>query len=147
MPDPSTLFGVDLASVRDRLAALDYFTGVQDIQAGSEAIAGLAAFIPPAAFVSIGDENYEPNKLIGSHRQRATVTLSVLFCIPSERVAGDTADEVEQARKVILARLIGWQPDGAEKALEASRYSVRLIADGLIWGEWRFRTVFQLAAA
>jgi hypothetical protein len=114
MPDPSTMFGVNLASIRDRLRALDYFTGVEDIQSGAEAISGLAAFIPPAAFVSIASESYEPNKVIGGHRQRATVSVSVLFCIAGERIAGDTSDEVEQARKVILAQLAGWQPEGAE---------------------------------
>jgi len=148
MPSPETLFGVDLIAVRDRLRSLEYFNSVDDIQAGSEAIQGLKPFTPPAAFVSIARESYERNRYAsGGHGQRATVNLSVLFCVPAERADGRQSDEVEAARKVILAQLIGWTPAGAQQALEAVSYNVRLIADGLVWGEWLFRTSFDMQAA
>lgn len=144
MADPETLFGVDLSAVRDRLETLSYFTGVQDIQGGAEALSGLTAFRPPAAFVSIARESYEPNRLAsGGHAQRATTIISVLFCVPSTRADRGDGDEVEQARKVILALLKGWMPPGAAKPLEAVDYRVRLIAEGLVWGEWQFRTSFD----
>lgn len=148
MADPENAFGINLGEVRDRLATLDYFTSVQDIQAAAQAIDATAPFIPPAAFVSIGRETYEPNRYAaGGHAQRATVTLSVLFCVPATRADGATSDEVEQARKAIRLILMGWKPGGADKALEAGSYSVRLIADGLIWGEWLFATSFDTSAA
>jgi len=144
MADPDTLFGVQLGTIRDRLATLSYFTGVHDIQAGSEAISGEAPFVPPAAFVSTAAETYGPNRYAaGGHGQRATTDVSVLFCVPAQRADSATADEVEQARKAILAILAGFTPDGADKPLDAVRYQVRLIADSLVWGEWIFRTGFN----
>jgi len=145
--DPETLFGVDLKAVRERLGALEYFTSVDTVQAATEAITGAEVAIPPAAFVSIMQENYAANRYAaGGHAQRATVELSVLFCIPGERIDGELPDEVERARKLILAVLIGWQPPGADVALEARSYAVRMIAEGLVWGEWRFRTGFDMQA-
>jgi hypothetical protein len=148
MADPETLFGVDLSSIRDRLALLDYFTGIHDIQAGSEAMAGLRPFIPPAAFVSISAETYEPNRYAaGAHGQRATPIISVLCALPAARADDALGDEVEQARKVVLAQLNGWTPDGAGKALEARRYSIRSVDAGLVWFEWLFATSFQLISS
>ena len=145
MADPETLFGVDLKSVRDRLELLSYFTGIHDIQAGSEAIAGTRAFIPPAAFVSIASETYERNRYAaGAHGQRAETIISVLCCIPANRADDALADEVEQARKVVLAQLKGWTPTGADKQLEARRYSIRSVDAGLVWFEWLFATSFDL---
>lgn len=147
MADPSTDFGVDLSSIETRLALLEYFTGVRDIQAGSQAISGDEPFVPPAAFVSVATENYEPNRLAsGGHAQQATIGISVLFCVPAQRADNGLGDEVEHARKLISAQLVGFTPDGALKPLDAFRYSVRLIDEGLIWGEWIFRTRFDLRA-
>lgn len=143
--NPEDLFGVDLSAVRDRLKTLGYFTDAQDIQAGADALSGLTPFIPPAAFVSIARETYEPNRYAtGAHGQRGTAILSFLFCVPSTRADKATGDEVEQARKAIAALMKGWQPPGAQKALELVDYRVRLIADGLVWGEWQMRTTFDL---
>jgi hypothetical protein len=148
MPDPSTMFGVDLASIRDRLRLLDYFNSVDDVQAGAEAIEGRVPFSPPAAFVNVGDESYAKNRLAaGGHAQRAEVNISVLICIASARADGGLGDEVEQARKVVIAQLVAWQPDGATKPLEVNRWRIRLIDAGLIWGEIQFRTAFDLAVA
>lgn len=142
--DPEDLFGVDLSAVRDRLKTLAYFTDVQDIQGGAEALSGLAAFLPPAAFVSIARESYDGNRYAaGGHAQRGTVILSVLFCVPAQRADKRHSDEVEQARKAIAGVLKGWTPPGAEVPLDLVDYRVRLIADGLVWGEWQMRTSFN----
>lgn len=146
MANPETLFGVDLKAVRDRLATLSYFSSVDDVQGGAEALGGLRPFLPPAGFVSVARESYAPNRLAaGGHSQRATVVLSILFCVPAQRADGGVGDEVEQARKAVLAVLKGWQPPGAGKPLEAVDYRVRLIDKGLVWGEWQFRTAFDLS--
>lgn len=147
MADPSTLFGVDLKSIRTRLSALEYFTSVQDIQASGQAIQGIKAFIPPAAFVSVASETYERNRYAsGGHGQRATPIISVLFCVPAARADDNLGDEVEQARKVILAQLTGWKPTGALLGLEAVRYQVRQMDEFMIWAEWLFRTEYDLRA-
>lgn len=144
--NPETLFGVDLESIRERLETLGYFTSVQDIQGGAEALSGLTAFLPPAAFVSVARESYEGNKLAtGGHSQRANPVVSILFCVPSQRADNAAGDEVEQARKAIAGLLKGWQPPGAMKPLELVDYRVRLIADGLVWGEWQMKTAFALS--
>lgn len=142
--DPEDLFGVDIGAIRARIKTLAYFTDVQDIQGASEATGGMVAFIPPAAFVSIARESYAPNRYAsGGHAQLANVVISVLFCVPAVRADRDAGDEVEQARKAILAVLKGWSPPGADKALEAVDYRVRVIEGGLVWSEWQFRTSFD----
>lgn len=146
MADPEDLFGVDIKAVRDRLRLLKYFTDVQDIQGGAQAIGGYEPFVPPAAFVSIAAENYKPQKYAaGGFAQSCEAILSVLMCIPANRADSEKADEVEQARKVTAAQLLGWQPPGAISPLQAVRYQVRLIADGFIWPEWQFRTKFDIS--
>lgn len=140
-----TNFGVSLSDIRARMALLNYFTSIQDIQAGTQAFEGLAPFRPPAAFVSIANESFEPNRYAsGGHGQRASATVSILFCLQADRADDATNDEVEEVRKAVLAALRGYQPGGALKALESFRYQIRLIADGLIWGEWLFRTSYDL---
>jgi len=148
MPDPATLFGVDLESIRDRLRLLQFFNSVDDVQAGAEAIQGRVPFTPPAAFVNVGDETYARNRYAaGGHGQRGEVEVSVLLCFPSNRADGEVGDEVEQGRKVVIAQLVAWQPAGAIKPLEVKRSRIRLIEAGLIWVEVTFRTAFDLNVA
>jgi hypothetical protein len=145
MANPLNSSGVDLAEIRDRLKTLNYFTSVSDIQSAAQIIEGDISFLPPAAFVMVESESFEKNRYAaGGHGQRATVILSVLFCVPSQRAADDLSDEVEQARRAVRDVLKGWQPPGAQIALDASRYRVRLINDGLVWSEWLFRTTYDL---
>lgn len=145
MSDPTDLGGINLVDIRDRLRGLSYFNSVSDIQSAAQIIEGDISFLPPAAFVMIESEAFEKNRLAaGGHHQRGDVTISVLFCVPSQRAADDLSDEVEQARRAVRDILRGWKPDGAMIALNASRYRVRLIADGLIWSEWLFRTTYDL---
>lgn len=137
-------FAIDLNTVVDRVAALNYFLSVQDIQAATEAIQD-EYFAPPAAFVSIASETAQPNKLIGGgHRQQVSVTLSVLFAEQVQRAAGDTRDQVEQTRKAVIRQLIAWVPGNAERGLEYDRYLLRGMTGNVIWGEVLFRTTYQL---
>lgn len=146
MSNPIELPGVDLTAIRDRLATLEYFHGVADVQSAAQIIEGDISFHPPWAFVMVESETFAPNRLAsGGHRQMGTVTLSVLFAIPSQRAAEDLSDEIEQARRAVRDILKGWTPPGAQVPLDAIRYSIRLIADGVIWGEWLFRTRYDLA--
>jgi hypothetical protein len=147
MADPLSLSGVDLAEVRDRLTQLDFFLSVTDIQAATQVIEGDLSFTPPAAFVSIPNETFEPNRYAaGGHGQRGIVTISVLYCIPSQRAADDVSDEVEQAKRAVRDILKAWTPKGAGKPLDLYRYAIRLNSDGLIWPEWLFRTSYDLVS-
>lgn len=146
MPDPLSLPGVNLADIRDRLTSLDFFLSVSDIQEATQVISGEIGFAPPAAFVSIPNETFEPNRYAaGGHGQRGIVTISVLYCIPSQRAADDLSDEVEQAKRAVRDVLKGWNPEGAQKPLDLYRYAIRLNDNGLIWPEWLFRTTYDLA--
>ncbi len=144
MLDPINLEGVDLADIRDRLRGLKFFNVVEDIQSAAQIIEGDISFNPPAAFVMIESESFEKNRYAsGGHGQRSNVIISVLYCIPSQRAANDLSDEVEQAKRAVRDLLKGWKPNGAQTALDAFRYKIRLISDGLIWSEWLFRTSYD----
>ena len=145
MSDPIDFGGIDLVGIRDRLRGLSYFNSVSDIQSAAQIIDGDISFLPPAAFVMVEGESFQKNRYAsGGHAQRGDVSISVLFCVPSQRAADDLSDEVEQARRAVRDILRGWKPDGAQIALDAFRYRIRLIADGLIWSEWLFRTSYDL---
>lgn len=145
MADPLTFPGVDLAAIRDRLGELEFFHGVTDIQSAAQIIEGDISFVPPWAFVMVESESFAPNRYAaGGHGQLATSIISVLFALPSQRAADDLSDEFEQARRAVRDCLKGWTPPGAMVALDARRFQVRLIADGIIWGEWLFGTRYDL---
>jgi hypothetical protein len=145
MSDPIDLGGIDLVDIRDRLRGLSYFNSVSDIQSAAQLIEGDISFLPPAAFVMVESEGFDKNRYAaGGHAQRGNVTISVLFCTPSQRAADDISDEVEQARRAVRDILRGYKPAGAMVALDAFRYRIRLIGDGLIWSEWLFRTSYDL---
>ena len=146
MSDPLTLAGVDLTAVRERLESLSYFHGVTDVQSAAQIIEGDISFNPPWAFVMVESETFAPNRYAaGGHGQMGTVVISVLFALPTQRAADDLSDEIEQVRRAVRDILKGWNPPGALVPLDASRYQIRLIADGVIWGEWLFRTKYDLA--
>ncbi len=140
-----TDFGINLKDIRDRIDALGYFLSVQDLQEYSQAVEGLVAFKPPAAFVSIGGESYEKQRYAaGGRGQRGTVLVSVMSVIMAQRGAKDAGDEVEQVRRGVAAILTGFKPGGAQKGLSPMRYAPRKVGDGLIWFEWIFETSFDL---
>lgn len=136
-------FGVDLETVRERLAGLKYFTAVSTLQEASLEIENLTG-IPPLAFVSTVSETAELNKLIGAWSQRVTTRVSVLFCVPAERAAGDARDDLEETRKAVIRILLAWTPDGADSPLQYDRFLLRASRDGLIWGEVIMRTLYHL---
>lgn len=144
MADPAIDFGIDLETIRARVDELTGFNSTGDIQTASQVVDGSLGFVPPAAFVSIANEGFGPNAYSsGGFRQRSTVLISVLYCIPVERIDGELTDQVDEFKKLVLAQLAGWTPGGAEKALEAYRYSIRLNENGFVWPEWLFRTSYQ----
>lgn len=144
MTDPLNFSGIDLVDIRDRLRGLSFFQVVEDIQSAAQIIDGDISFNPPAAFVMTESESFEKNRYAaGGHAQRANVVVSVLYCIPTQRAANDLSDEVEQAKRAIRELLRGWTPKGAQIALEAFRWRVRLIGDGVVWCEWLFRTSYD----
>lgn len=146
MPDPALDFAIDLDSVRDRVATLDYFNGVTTIQDGTSAYESLD-LLPPWAFVSVASEKASSNKLVGGIRQRVAVSISILFAVPAERADGKTGDEVEDARKAVIRILLAWTPGRAIKACEYERYQLRASGDGLVWGEVLMGTEYFLSAA
>lgn len=140
-----TDFGINLIDIRDRVGTLGYFTSVEALQDVSQVMAGEVAFVPPASFVMMARETWEPNRYAaGGRGQRATSQISILSCIQAQRAAGDEADETEQARKAIVAVLTGFKPGGAQIGLSPSSYTVRMIADGLIWFEVIMTTTWDL---
>lgn len=144
MADPDIAFGIDLGPIVERLEQLSYFTSVDDIQAGVEVLGGETPFVPPAAFVAVSSEDFAKNRLAtGGHAQQAVLSLSVLMGIPAERADRAVGDEVERARRLVLAQLAGWQPPGAIKALAPLRYRIRLTGEGLVWPEWQFVTAWD----
>lgn len=148
MPDPDPLaFGPDLKDVAERVEGLAFFLLVGDIQKAEEAIAGRLPFTPPAAFVSIVNEQAQSGNLIsaGGYAQRVGFRLSILFAIKAQRADDETRDMMERTRKAIMRQLVAWTPIGAEKALEYDRYLIRLIADGLCWGEVLFRGSYRFS--
>lgn len=144
--DPLLDFGVDLSDVVTRIEGLGYFVSVRDIQAATQAIQD-EIVLPPAAFVSVANETAEANRLIGGHRQRVNVTLSVIFAEQVQRAAGDTRDTVELVRKALMRQLVGWKPRNAEAALEYDRYLLRGMTDNVIWCEVLFRTSYAYTVA
>lgn len=145
MPEPDPLaFGVDVNSVRDRVAGLGTFLLVGDIQTAEEALAGTLPFTPPAAFVSIVNEQAEPNRIAaGGFSQRVGVRLSVLFAIKAQRALDDVRDEMERTRKAIIRQLVAFVPEGAEKGLGYDRYVLKRIDAGLCWGEVLFLASYR----
>jgi hypothetical protein len=141
--DPADAFGPDFNAMRDRVASLEYFTGVTDVQSAAQAIEE-AEGIPPMAFLSTASETAQSNKTIGGHAQRVTTRLSVMFAIMTDRAAGDGKDAAEQLRKALVLILAGWTPPGAAGPLQFDRYLPRAMGDGLFWGEVLFVTEYRL---
>lgn len=146
MADEALNFAVDLDSVRDRLRQLSYFNSVTTLQEATLDLENMAV-LPPAAYVATASETAEPNKLIGTISQRVTTRISTLFCVPAERADEKTRDELEDARKAVIRILLGWTPDGAEKALAYDRFLLRASRDGLLWGEVLMLTTYRLGLA
>lgn len=145
MADPLTPFGIDLEDIRDRLRELEYFNSVETIQGAVQAMNQEMPSLPPAAFVSTASENFQPNRYAsGARAQMCTSQISVLCAIPGQRADDALNDEVEHARKLVLLRLIGWQPRGAADPMEAGSYKLRTIAGGLVWVEWIFPTKWDM---
>lgn len=141
--DPADAFGPDFTAIRDRVAGLNYFTTVTDIQNAAQAIEESQG-IPPMAFVSTASEAAETNKQIGGHAQRVATRVSVLFAIGMDRAAHDDKDFAEQIRKALILTFAGWTPPGALGPLQYERYQPRAMGDGLFWGEVLFLTSYRL---
>lgn len=143
---------IDLSDVREQVRAIDApivpgvpgFLTTSDWSSATDAIDnGNGA--PPAAYVSLAREQAEPNRLSsGGRAQRVRSTVSVLFCLPSERADDERADPVEIARGSIIAKLIGFTPRGAVKGFDYAGWGLRAEGDGLVWGEVLFATSWDL---
>jgi hypothetical protein len=140
---PELDFGPSCDDVAERLRSLTYFNTVQPYVAAVLAIEDGTA-LPPAAYVSVTSETAEPNRLIGGHGQRVTVSFSILFCIRAENASGNVDDALDRTRRAVIRLMLGWAPPGAEKALDFSRYQIRSTGDGLVWAEAIFTTSYRL---
>jgi hypothetical protein len=146
MADPDPLdFAIDLDDVRARVEQLGYFLSVSDILDASEALDETLPAQPPAAFVAVSREKAEPNRLIGGHRQRVRVLVSVMFVESTSRLDRRAKDQLERARKALIRQLIGWKPRNAQDALEYDNYRVVTVGGGLAWGEVAFATSYHLS--
>lgn len=147
---PELEFGIDLASVKARLEGLGYFLSVTDLSDAVEALEKQAAFYPPAAFVSISSETPEPNRIIShgdpapNFHQRTRVTLSILFVERTARADGKKTERVEKTRRAIIRQLLAWRPEGATRYCEYQGYALRATGDGMIWGEVKMVTEYDL---
>lgn len=135
---------IDLGSVRRKIEELNLFNDVGNTTSAAEAIEEFVAR-PPAAYVSTASERAGANQLSTGHRQRVTQTISVLFVLGGESAASDNADEVEAVRRALIGTLTAWTPEGAASALEYGSYSLRAMADGLIWGELLFSAPYYVS--
>lgn len=145
---------INLADVRARVNEIDApivpdvfgFLSVSDWSSAVNAINEGDA-MPPAAYVSLAREQPEPNRTAtGPRAQRVRATVSVLFCLPSERADDERADPIEIARGSIIAKLIGFKPGGALSGFSYGGYALRAEGDGLVWGETLFDTSWDLIA-
>jgi hypothetical protein len=142
--DPPLDFGIDLASIRDRVRDLGYFNAVETVERALLAFEGLGV-LPPAAFVSTASESAVRLGTIGGpETYRVTTDISTLFCIPAEQRDDGALDIIEKARRSVMIQLVNWTPEGAETPLRYRRWLIKAVAEGLIWGEvitfadWRF---------
>jgi hypothetical protein len=145
MADDPLDFGVDLATIRDRLDLLGYFLSVTDILQASDALDETIPASPPAAFVAVARESAEPNKTIGGHSQRVAVEVAVLFVELAARFDRQAKDRLEQTRKAVTRQLVAWKAGGTEHGLEYRGYRVVAIGNGLVWGEVTFSTSYRLS--
>jgi hypothetical protein len=134
---------IDLKSCRDRLGELELFNTVEDTASAAEAMESFNA-LPPAAFVSTAAERAVPNKVSGRHRQPVLQTVSVLFALAAERADRERNDPAEIHRNAVINKLTAWRPPGATGPFQYVSYSIRMIADGLIWGECLFAAPYLL---
>lgn len=136
---------IDLKDVRDRLRALGLFNSVSDWLSGQDAIENANAH-PPAAFVSTASERAAPNRLsTGRHRQLVVQTISVLFCLPTERADEERSDELEAHRLAVQEELTGLRPIGADSPFDYVGFSIRFAGEGLVWGELLFSAPYTLS--
>lgn len=132
---------IDLASVRARVNDTGLFLRVSDVLAMADAIDNPGSQIP-AAFVVAAAESAEPSRTIGAHRQRVTARVSVAFVLQAQPFAENRSDEVEAIRSTLKGQLAGWQPVGAETALDYVSSTVRAISRGLVWVEVQFSAAY-----
>lgn len=142
--DPALDFAIDLASVRDRVAALRYFLSVTDVLEASEALDRTLPARPPAAFVGVSGETALPNKVIGGHHQRVNVSVAILFVESAARADRRSTDQLDRTRKAVIRQLVAWQPRGAERGFNYVGYRVVTIGEGLAWGEATFEAPYLL---
>jgi hypothetical protein len=130
---------IDLASIKTRVRNTGIFAQVHDVLALADAMANPGA-VTKQAFVVASSEIAEDSRTVGVHRQRVEATISVAFVLAAQRTAQDRSDEVEAIRSALKSHLAGWQPEGAEHALQYRTSKIGSIAQGLVWVELVFRT-------
>jgi hypothetical protein len=94
----------------------------------------------PAAYVSTAREGASPNKnTTGKHTQLVQTVLSVLFVVGAQRADGKVPDQVEALKNDLIALFMAWTPDGnVQTPFDYVSYSIRMMADGLVWAELLF---------
>jgi hypothetical protein len=146
---------IDLSDVRERVRTITApiapgvagFLTVSDWSSASDAMDNGDANAP-AAYVTLSREQPDGNRLSsGGRAQRVRSTVSILFCLASQRADDERTDPLEVARGSIIATLVGFKPGGAVKGLDYAGYSLRAEGGGLVWGEVLMSTSWDLTGA
>lgn len=133
---------IDLASIRTRLGLLDLFNTITDAASVTAALEKPAR--PPSAYVVTANERATPNRTQGVHDQKVQATVAVIMQIAAQRADAGQADRVETLREAVINQLTGWTATGAKDPFDYSGYQIVRMAEGLIWVQCNFQTVWIL---
>lgn len=140
---------IDLASIVEQLDG-ELFKQV-DLAGGLDEAVKNARGVPqsPAAFVLPLRDVAQPNRYsAGAHAQQVASEFGVLIGVRNLAASnyGRAIDELKEAREAAFGALVGWQPDGADDAIEFRRGSLRGLSNGVLWWLDEFGTSWDLTA-
>jgi len=125
--------GIEVASLKARVKASGLFGQVQDVLSLADAMRNPGSFLK-TAFVVLPKETAEPGRRDGGPKtQRVSTRICVAFTLAAQRAAGERSDEVEALRSTIKRHMMGWQPTGAETALDYAYSDISQTVPGFIW--------------
>lgn len=132
---------IDLEAVRERVHGLG-FSHTGDVVEAADAMENMSA-PTPAAYISTARESAARNKnATGRHTQIIEQTVSVLMALGAQRADGKLRDDVEEKKNAVIESLMGWTAPGAETPFNYLSFSVRFMAQGIVWTEAMFSARF-----
>lgn len=133
-----------LARIVERLDGKAGFRKVEGI-IGLAAVKGVPSSVPCAFVMPLSDQA-GPNATVNGIDQRVDQSFGVLVIL---RTAGDlkgakAADVITVLRDTVNAELAGWQPPGAETAIEYTGGNLVDLIDDTVWWLLRYRNAFRI---